>query len=68
MEISFERFMEIACERYASDILECWDRNTFEVYTEEFGPMTESEAYDLCNLTRAVTADELEAAKFFGDW
>lgn len=38
MTINFKEFMGIARQAKALDVLETWDENTFNAYTEEFGP------------------------------
>lgn len=68
MTVSFERFLEIARECKAWDVLECWDEYSFNMYVNEVGSMTESAAYALCGMTAAVTNDELAAAAYYSNW
>lgn len=63
--ISFQEFMVIARQAKALDVLETWDENTFNAYTEEFGPMTKETAIDLCYFLEAVSQEEQAAGEYF---
>lgn len=65
MGITFERFIEIAKEVRALDILECWDRYSFDTYVKMCGPITEEGAYNLCGFVEAVSRDEAAAGEYF---
>ncbi len=66
MGVTYERFMGIAKECKAWDILECWDKSFFNMNIELFGPMTEEDAYSTCHRIKAITDEELAAAEYFG--
>ena len=51
MTINFKEFVEI--------------KNTFNIYTEEFGPMTKETAINLCYFLEAVSQEEQAAGEYF---
>lgn len=63
--ISFQEFMEIACQVNAYDVLQTWDATTFRIYTEEFGPMTHQDATKICSFLEAVSREEEAAGEYF---
>lgn len=65
MTVNFKEFMEIARQAKALDVLETWDENTFNAYTEEFGSMTKEAAIDLCYFLEAVSQEEQAAGEYF---
>lgn len=68
MTIDFERFLSIARECKAYDVLECWDELAFNYWCKDCGPMTEEVAYSLCRTDKAVTDDREAAGNYFGSW
>lgn len=67
MGITFDRFMDIAIHVGAYDVAEGWNLYQFEYYCKMFGPMTEDQAYEICDLTRNIAEDEPANANYFGD-
>lgn len=65
MTVNFKEFMEIARQVKALDVLETWDENIFNVYTEEFGPMTKEAAIDLCHFLETISQEEQVAGEYF---
>ena len=65
MTVNFKEFIEIARQAKALDVLETWDENTFNAYTEEFGLMTKEMAINLCYFLEAVSREEQAAGEYF---
>lgn len=67
--ITFEEFMKLADRYYmqgGSEIIEFWDKNSFDEYEKEFGPMSRETAIKLMKTMKTVTDDELEAGRYWG--
>lgn len=66
--ITFEELMKLAVRYYmqgGSEIIEFWDKNSFDEYEKEFGPMSRETAIKLMKTMKAVTDDELEAGRYW---
>lgn len=53
MPVTYEELIELAKKNYnkgGDGIVECWDRNTFDSYVKECGPITKKVAMRLVRL------------------
>ena len=58
--VTFEQMQKIARKNYnrgGDGIVECWDRTSFNIYVDEFGPLTYKDVMDMIGLYRE-TANE----------
>ena len=61
--LSYEEFIDLAEKHLhdgGADVLECWDWNSFDAYTEMFGPMSKKGAMNIFRSYKSED-DEWEA-------
>ena len=58
--MTYEELMAFALKHYndgGDGVYECWDRQTFDEYVAEFGPITERKALSMFHSYNAVVAE-----------
>jgi hypothetical protein len=56
-ELTYEELIQFALENYSKGgdgVYECWDRQTFDEYVAEFGPITKKSALKMFKLNLEI--------------